>query len=338
MNKIMMLENKIKNSKTKITKNFLYYLIAPVLLLILGIIFVCTIGFNGGVELNGGSSFVIYVNNGQEYSEPAVGYDIDQDYDTICATIQQVLADGNLRAETFQKTTITIEEKQVINGDAIKVTFLNTSSDIDIIKQENSAIKVRLINAFAYDEYAITDIDYQEPTFSIANFLISLGTIIFAISLASVYMALRNKNASFLLCIVQGAIDILFVPSMILTLRIPIDSNISAIIITAGTLSFANFFAFYGYARNNIKDGIYSNMNNSEIADRATKALFVRKTILYIALIFVAFLSICLPSIGIKRVGLGIIVVLIGSFYSSTVVMPSLWALTYKNKKQKVNN
>lgn len=338
MNKLMMLENKLKNSKTKFTKNFLYYIIAPVILLILGIVFVCTMGFNGGVELNGGSSFIIYVNNGQEYSAPAVSYDIDQDFDSICAKIEEVLADGNLKAESFQKTTISIEEKQVINGDAIKVTFLNTSKDLDIINQENNSIRTRLINSFAYDEYAITDIDYQEATFSITDLLISLGTIILAISLASIYMAFRNKNASFLLGILQGTFDVLLTLAIVLALRIPVDSNISAIVIIGGVLSFANFFVFYGHTKNNIKDGVYADSKNAETADRATKALLIRKTILYIALTLASLICICLPSVGIMRVGLGILMALIASFYSSTFIMPSMWALTYKNRKQTQNN
>ena len=338
MNKLMMLENKLKNSKTKFTKNFLYYIIAPALLLILGIIFVCTMGFSGGVEINGGSSFVIYINNGQEYSAPAVSYDIDKDYDSVCSKIEEILADGNLKAESFQKTTISIEEKQVINGDAIKVTFLNTSKDLEIINKENASIRTRLVNGFGYDEYAITEISYQQPTFSIADLLISLGAIILAISLASIYMAFRNKNASFLLGILQGTFDILLVLATLLALRIPVDSNLSAVIIVAGVLSFANFFAFYGHTKNNIKEGIYADNNNAENADKATKSLLIRKTIVYIALIFASLVCICLPSVGIKRVGLGILITLIASFYSSTFVMPAMWAFTYKTRKQKQNN
>lgn len=338
MNKLMMLENKLKNSKIKFTKNFLYYIIAPAILLILGIIFACTIGFNGGVELNGGSSFVIYVNNGQEYSQPAVNYDIDQDYNAICSKIEDILAEGNLRVENFQKTTISIEEKQVINGDAIKVTFLNSSNNIEKINQENASIRTRLITSFAYDEYAVTEVDYQEPTFSMSSLLMALGAIILAVSIASIYMALRNKNASFLLGILQGAFDIMLLLAMVLVLRIPVDYNISAIVIGGGVLSFANFFTFYGHTRNNMKDGLYADKNNTETADKATKALLVRKSIIYIALTFISLLCICLPSIGTVRVGLGMFIALIASFYSSTFVMPAMWAITYKNRKEKTNN
>ena len=334
MNKLMMLENKIKNSKTKFTKNILYYIIAPALILILGLVFALTIGFNGGVELNGGSSFVIYVNNGEEYSAPAENYDIDQDYNSVCAKIEGILAEGNLKVETFQKTKISIEEKQVINGDAIKVTFLNTSKDAEIIKQENASIRTRLINAFAYDEYAVTEIEHQNPTFSITSFLISLSTVILAISLASIYMALRNKNASFLLGIVQGTFDVLLALAAIIVLRIPVDKNISAIVITSGVLSFANVFAFYGHIKNNIKDGIYAGLKNMDVADTATKALICRRIMVYISMIFAVLVCICLPSVGIVRLSLGLFLTIITSFYSSTFVMPAVWAATYKARKQ----
>ena len=337
MNKIMMLDNKIKNSKSKITKNFLYYLIAPVLVLILGIVFICTLGFNGGVELNGGSSFTIYVNNGQEYAAPAEDYDIDQDYDTICAKIADILADGNMKAESFQKTKMNIEEKQVVGGDAIKVVFLNASNDSDIIKAENASIRTRIINAFAYDEYAVTEISYQAPTFSISNLLISLATIVLAISLASIYMAFRNKNASYLAGILQVAADVILALAMVVAFRIPVDANISAIVMVSGVLSFANFFTFYGHIKNNIKDGLFTELKNCEMADKATKTLLVRKTIIYIALVLAAILCICLPSLGIKRVGLGILATVIASFYSSTFIMPAVWSITYKNRKQNKN-
>ena len=57
MNKMKALNQKIVSSKFNITKNFLYFLIVPAVLLIVGIILLSTVGFNLGTDFTGKSTF-----------------------------------------------------------------------------------------------------------------------------------------------------------------------------------------------------------------------------------------------------------------------------------------
>ena len=73
---------------------------------------------------------------------------------------------------------------------------------------------------------------------------------------------------------------------------------------------------------------------NASVADTATKALICRRIMVYISMIFAVLVCICLPSVGIVRLSLGLFLTIITSFYSSTFVMPAVWAATYKARKQ----
>ena len=93
MNKFLMFDNKIKNSNLKISKNFLYYMIAPIVILLVGLILICTVGFNGGADLRGASTFTIYANAEGAYGQPSAQYDINKDgeFDALCYHIVTVV-------------------------------------------------------------------------------------------------------------------------------------------------------------------------------------------------------------------------------------------------------
>ncbi|MBQ8908884.1 MAG: hypothetical protein IJY90_01140 [Clostridia bacterium] len=337
--KLLSLDNKIKNSKCQIAKNIWYYAIAPVVILVVGIILLCTVGFNGGIQMNGGSTFTLYVNNGGEISAPAVQYDIDKDYDEICNKITSILADGNLKVARFQKTEIDIEGV-IAGGDAVKVVFLNTSSDNKQIALENEAITSRILAGFGYNSHpeAITSIDRFEGTLSL-TWAIALGaSIIFAVTLAFVYMAFRTRTASWILGLLHVAFDIALVASLLLICRVPVSTAISAAAIVTALLSMINVFAFYSKAKLNIDNGIFENLKTTKMADIVTKEMALKKCIVYIMLFVIALFLVVWPVGALREIALGVMFALIATFYTSNCVLPAIWAGSYipAKKKKKV--
>lgn len=335
MNKFNVLENKIKNSKCQITKNFLYYLIAPVVILIAGIILLCTVGFNGGVEFTGGSTFTLYVNNGGECGA-AAKYDIDEDYNVICQKIGNILAEENFTIEYVQKTQLTAEGV-FAGGDAVKVVFKNRSNNIEQIKIDNEGLSNRILAEFGYSTHpeALDGIDYVGPTMSIGWTLALVGAVMFAIALASIYMALRTRSAAWIMLILHGACDLLLTASLLLICRVPVGTAVAAIIAGTGFVSMFNFFCFYKKAQLNIKNGLYEKYTKTRMADSTTKELAFKKVIMYIILVVAALLLVIVPVRAIRFSALASFVMLIATFYNANFILPAIWTASYREKKSK---
>ena len=79
----MQLNQKIINSKFNITKNFLYFLIVPAVIILVGIILLCTVGFNLGTDFTGSSTFKVYVNNENTLGEEIASYNLDNKDDYL---------------------------------------------------------------------------------------------------------------------------------------------------------------------------------------------------------------------------------------------------------------
>ena len=99
------IDEKIENSKFSYTKNLKYFIIAPIIIIVVGIILLCTLGFNLGFDFTGGTNMTIFVNSSDWADENFSGqvYDIDDDYETICNKISNVLNKYGLTASSFQK-------------------------------------------------------------------------------------------------------------------------------------------------------------------------------------------------------------------------------------------
>ena len=88
MNKLknLSIDKKIRESKFNINKNFIYFLIAPLVFIIVGIILLCTVGFNLGTDFTGASVFKIYINNEASFNDENIkSYDLENkdDYNEI---------------------------------------------------------------------------------------------------------------------------------------------------------------------------------------------------------------------------------------------------------------
>ena len=57
------ISKKIEKSKLDIVKNALYFVLLPVVILIVGVILLTTVGFSKGIDFAGGQTFKVYVND-----------------------------------------------------------------------------------------------------------------------------------------------------------------------------------------------------------------------------------------------------------------------------------
>lgn len=331
------LDKFIMSSKLSVTKNFLYFLIAPIIILIIGIILACTIGFNLGIDFSGGYTFKIYVNNdGMIKNESVVQYDLsnNEDYNNVYTKIETVLNNNGLDIIEYKTTSITVNEYNISAGQAVEIVFQNNTKDAETLNQK---LHSDLVNAFNYDGYdnAITSIDEVLPTYSF-NWVVGLvSAVVFGFLVAIIYLASRYNISASIITLLQVALDLFVTLSLIVICQLTINLNLGITLLTTFMLSLFNVFFYYNKIKDNFKTGKYENMNNSNIADLTAKEMTFKKSIIYIALFIISAVFSILAVEGVREVALGIMIALIVTYYNSQFILPSLWATIFKTKKKK---
>ena len=105
------IDNLIENSKFSFTRNLKYFIIAPIVIIVVGIILLCTLGFNLGFDFTGGTNMTIYLNDAtsgsSEFSDQS--YNLEDNYDGVVDKINNVLANYDVNLNSIQTTEINID-------------------------------------------------------------------------------------------------------------------------------------------------------------------------------------------------------------------------------------
>lgn len=332
------LNKKIISSKFNITKNFLYFLIVPAIILLVGIILISTVGFNLGSDFTGESVVKIYVNNENRFGEDVTSYDLNDsnDLDEIYKKIEIVLNDKGLEIDGFRTTTMTIDDYVIGRGQAVEVTYQNLSSDYNSIIAKNNNVRSSLITAFGYSNYekAVSNIDYAPSEADFSWITGTVACIVFGYLVMACYIAFRNNPSIFLVGIMQIAIDIFMLLGLILIFRLTINLSLAIIILSTFLFSIFNLIYYYSKLKSNIKSGRFEKVKFSEIANATTKETTFNRAIIYAVLFVVTIIFSVLAVEGVREVALGIMIGLIVTFYTSQFLLPSFCSVLYKERKR----
>ena len=80
------LKLKAKNCKYNFSKNLIYHFILPVVAIIVGVVLMCTLGFNYGLDFNGGVNAIVVVED----------IKTDNNYDKAQEAIYEILYKHNV--------------------------------------------------------------------------------------------------------------------------------------------------------------------------------------------------------------------------------------------------
>ena len=339
MSKKISMEKKISNSNLKVTKNYLYFMIASVLILLVGLILCCTIGFNLGIDFTGYSSVKIYVNNEATFQN-VESYDLNdsEDYNTVYGKVKSVFKDNELKIISYRTTTINLMDNYNIpDGQAVEVVFQNNSTKESVINDENQTLRNSIIAEFDYSNFdnAVSSVDYS-PVQSSFNWLIGLlAAIVFGLLASIIYFMFRYSKSAWMVLILQTALDILLFVGLLAICRLTINLTIGISIIATFVISIINVFAYYSKMKENISSGKFAGMKNSEMADANIKEGLFKKSLLYIIMLVLIFLLAIIAVEGVREVALGLAIALIVTFFTSTFFTPVIWSVVYKEKKKK---
>ncbi len=362
------IDDKIANSKFSFTKNLKYFLIAPIIITIVGIVLLCTLGFNLGFDFTGGTNMTIYTNgerleNGA-FSEQSYDVDKDEDYTTVLEKIDSVLGEFNLEASSYQKTTIDINADRglgfvISDGGAVIVKFQNGDGDVEEV---NNKIRLALMEEFGYislpentDIMSLDDSTVQSyidgtnysalianggvTTASASNELMmrSFLALLVAIVLILIYVAIRFELTSGLAAILALFHDIIITSSIMLICRVQINSAFIAALITILGYSINNTIIIFDRIRENVKmSKNLGKINNFEVADRSVRQTLTRSILTTLTTFIMIFFVTVIGVSDIQEFAFPIMIGILSGFYSSIFLTPGLWAIAYRPSKKKI--
>ena len=345
-NKLFSLDSVIEKSKFNYTKNLKWFLIAPIAIILVGIILFATIGFNLGLDFTGGSVLTVYSNsNADIYQEdgetPVRKYDLTvaNDYNDFKSNIEQALRESGIAGNiVFQTTEINTDD---FTGSALLVKYQNIpGQEGSEISNKNAEIKTAILEKLSYDaneEYEGAVVSGGIITGSASSELLMKAFIamLVAIVMILIYIIFRFELTSGLAAILALFHDLLIVSSLVIIFRITINSSFIAALVTILGYSINNTIIIFDRIRENIKSGLYEKAPNSIIANMAVKDTMTRSIYTTITTFITIALVAAVGVSDIRDFALPICFGVIAGFYSSVFLTPGLWSIAYRGSKKR---
>ncbi len=341
------IDEKLENSTFNFCKNLKWFLIAPIVICLIGVVLLCTIGFNLGIDFTGGSNMTVFVDKDGMYGTQ---YDLSKDRSKIEQTIQEVLKNHGLSINTLQDTTINVADLSIEGGSAVIVKYQNDNSlESAEIEKVNEEIRLELLKAFGYVGEDVTDLTNEENADLVTNggmttasasaelMMKSFIALLVAVVLILVYVAFRFEFTSGLAAILALFHDILVTSSIVLICRIQINVAFIAALITILGYSINNTIIIFDRMRDSLKVARNANqkVDNNQIANVAVRETMMRSILTTLTTFVMIFMVTVIGVADIREFAFPIMIGIVAGFYSSCFLTPGLWAIAYKPKKKK---
>ncbi len=344
------LDEKIENSKFNFCKNLKWFLIAPIVICLVGVVLLCTLGFNLGIDFTGGSNMTIYLDTDGTYTvDDSV---VSTNQRVLEQKINNVLREYGLDINTYQDTTMNISGMGIEDGKAVIIKYQNNNKlETAKIEEINDKIRLDLLKAFKYvdEDATLETIGSIEESALIANggittasasselMMKSFIALLVAILLILVYVAFRFEFTSGLAAILALFHDLLVTTSIMLICRIEINVSFIAALVTILGYSVNNTIIIFDRMRSDLKTAKQSNakISNQEVANGAVRASFMRTILTTLTTFIMIFMVTVIGVPDIREFAFPIMIGVLAGFYSATCLTPGLWAIAYRPKKNK---
>lgn len=347
------LDEKIENSKFNFCKNLKWFLIAPIVICLVGVVLLCTLGFNLGIDFTGGSNMTIYLDTDGTYTvDDSV---VSTDQRVLEEKINNVLKEYGLDINTYQDTTMNISGMGIEDGKAVIIKYQNNNKlETAKIEEINDKIRLDLLKAFKYvdEDATLETIGSIEESALIANggittasasselMMKSFIALLVAILLILIYVAFRFEFTSGLAAILALFHDLLVTTSIMLICRIEINVSFIAALVTILGYSVNNTIIIFDRMRSDLKTVKQSNakISNQEVANGAVRASLMRTILTTLTTFIMIFMVTVIGVPDIREFAFPIMIGILAGFYSATCLTPGLWAIAYRPKKNKKSN
>ena len=362
------IDERLEKSKFSYSKNLKYFIIAPIIIVVVGIILLCTLGFNLGFDFTGGTNMTIYMNDssstsGEKFSDQSYDLSNDEDYAKASQKIEKVLGLFGLTSSAIQKSEFNVNADAgygftISDGDAILVKFQN--GDSDDIEDLNNRIRLAFLVEFGYVDGLTTeevvDIQNAEDYLDDAEYsalvinggvttanattelmMKSFLALFVAIVVILIYVAFRFELTSGLSAILALFHDVLVTASVMLMCRVEINTAFIAALITILGYSINNTIIIFDRIRENVKmSKNLGKIDNYAIADRSISSTMMRTVLTTLTTFVMIFFITVIGVADIREFAFPIMVGILAGFYSSVFLTPGLWAIAFHPSKKKI--
>lgn len=362
------IDERLEKSKFSYSKNLKYFIIAPIIIVVVGIILLCTLGFNLGFDFTGGTNMTIYMNDssstsGEKFSDQSYDLSNDEDYAKASQKIEKVLGLFGLTSSAIQKSEFNVNADAgygftISDGDAILVKFQN--GDSDDIEDLNNRIRLAFLVEFGYVDGLTTeevvDIQNAEDYLDDAEYsalvinggvttanattelmMKSFLALFVAIVVILIYVAFRFELTSGLSAILALFHDVLVTASVMLMCRVEINTAFIAALITILGYSINNTIIIFDRIRENVKmSKNLGKIDNYAIADRSVSSTMMRTVLTTLTTFVMIFFITVIGVADIREFAFPIMVGILAGFYSSVFLTPGLWAIAFHPSKKKI--
>ncbi len=314
------LKQKVKNSNYNFSGNFLYHLIAPLVIIVLGLILALTINFNLGLDFKGGTVATVVVDE---------DISVSQNYKDVKDKIDEVLNKNKIDGLIYQKVETSYY------GNAITVKFDRISDELKETLRED------LISSFyptIEDEndleifVKVDNFDANVPSGVVLSTALAILVMIIAVF---IYIASRfGISAGFvsgMICI----LDLITLIGLLAITRIQLDISIVSAFVFTAMYSLICSTILFEKVNENSKKEVYAKYSNNQIINVSVKDVLVVNTSLAIFLLLVAFFMGIVPTTIVRNTSLPIMLGVLIAYYSSMFVTPGLWSRTYIKRRRK---
>ena len=318
------IKDKVKNCNYNFAKNVLYHLIAPCVIILVGLILLLTVNFNLSYDYSGGTvASVVVVDKDLNKSE---------EYNNAKKNVVEVFNNNNITHLVFQK----VETNYY--GDAIVVQFDRVSDDV------KEQLKADLLAKFypeltdEYEKSIYVKVDNFER--SVSNEVLNATILAVLVTFVAlfVYTASRKGLCAGFISLFTNVIACLMYTGLLLITRTKVDISVVGtfgfIVVLSGLCS----HIYFTKIKDNLSKEIYAKTPKQELANLTLKQNIKMYAMISIAVLIFALFTTVMPIYSMQSLGLAIFLALISSMYSLVMIAPGLWTIFYVpiKKKQQV--
>lgn len=319
----------VNSERFKPSKWSKYFWIASGTIFLVGLIMLCTLGFNLGLDFTGGN--IMRVQVGDEIKTTTVASNTEN-------TIKTVVANNGPTVARYQ----IIEES---GNYYIEFQYQNINSDMTEVNTKIQTDLTTELSSVLTQSYNVLASETKSASASSDLLFRAFMALAIAIVAILVYIAIRFELLSGLAAIITLFHDVILMCALVVIFRIEVNSAFIAAIITILGYSINNTIVVFDRLRENTKKESLQNVSNMEIANISIKQTLTRTLNTSITtLLAVAMLAI----IGVPAIRQFIIPIIFGlvvGTYAAIFISAPLWAKIItgsrfdkrKIKKEKTN-
>ncbi len=336
----------IEKSNFNFFKNFKFFAIVSLALIIIGAFMCGFLGFNLGSDLASLSTIKIYTNSeGYTEGDNVLSFDIatQEGYNQAVKKIEDCLSLNGTSIYSVNKTTINIAKQNILGAKALEISFYNDNSlTEEEQKLQNEQIKNALMQAFGYlnEDVAlvegVTDAKILSPYRNNLTIVYSaIIALVVGVLFAIIYLVCRYERTAFVTGFFIVMHDLVLLLALLAITRVPINLATIGVVAFSFFMSVINLIIFYSKAKELTSSGAVDKNKVSAVANEVTKSNIKINFYLYLILFILAILVIAFStSSTMLFTGLSLLIAVLVNYFSAQFILNGFYGMVYKPAKK----